>query len=161
MNPGSFVHSEEEDGVDGLPEDSNDATNLPSVFANATERPRALTIHDTNVQNRAQQRKSTLMAGTGPKTTTTPKSNMYGTNPGQSKKPYMAKQRSIGAYHSGSYQHLPPGQPGKGRISDLNQRRADKKKELTKHSSGMLMKASQRNVGMGLHSSSSQSASTG
>lgn len=73
----------------------------------------------------------------------------------------MAKQRSIGAYHSGSYQHLPPGQAGKGRISDLNQRRAEKKKELTKHSSGMLMKASQRNVGMGLHSSSSQSASTG
>lgn len=79
MNPGSFVHSEEEDGVDGLPEESNDATNLPSVFANATERPRALTIHDTNVQNKAQQRKSTLMAG--PKATATPRSSAYGTNP--------------------------------------------------------------------------------
>lgn len=49
MDPGSFVQSEEEDVVDGLPEEQSESTNLPSAFANATERPRALTIHDTNV----------------------------------------------------------------------------------------------------------------
>lgn len=67
----------------------------------------------------------------------------------------------MGAYHSGSYQQLPSGQAGKAKISDLHQRRADKKKEMAKQNGGMLMKASQRNVGMGLHSSSSHSASTG
>ena len=52
MNAGSFAHaSEEEDGVEGLPDGQVDLADLPSAFANATERPRALTIHDTNVQS--------------------------------------------------------------------------------------------------------------
>lgn len=50
VNPGSFVESEQDDGVEALPDEQNDSsTNLPSFFANAVERPRALTIHDNNV----------------------------------------------------------------------------------------------------------------
>jgi len=176
MAPGSFAHeSEEEDGVQGLPDGQVDLTNLPSAFANATERPRALTIHDTNVQSQGpgkpQQARKNMPPGAATGNASggssmTPRTNSYNSNPSQMKpKQPMAKQRAIGAYHSGSYQQLPntpQAHGGNKKVSDLQQRR-DKKKmgELTKQNSGLLMKASQRNVGLGLHTSSSQNTSAG
>lgn len=49
QHPASFVESEQDDLVDGLPDDQNDTNNYSAFFANAQERPRALTLHDTNM----------------------------------------------------------------------------------------------------------------
>ena len=100
VNPGSFVQSEEEDGVEALQEEQNDtATNLPSCFANAIERPRALTTHDNNVQSKAPGKKA---PGNQAKNTITPRANPYNSNPAKQNR-NMAKQRQIGSHHSASY----------------------------------------------------------
>ena len=85
VNPGSFVQSEEEDGVEALQEEQHDtATNLPAFFANAVERPRALTIHDNNVQSKtgAQGKKMPVNPA---KNTITPRSNPYNSNPAKNR----------------------------------------------------------------------------